>query len=82
MWATSFSIEVLERFEAAELAPGSAPMGVLVQPEAQPDFGGAAIVDSAGTVTVNAVKGSPRDLMAGWVPGVRAVVEGGVLSGS
>ena len=82
VWATSFSIEVLERFEAAELAPGSAPMGVLVQPEAQPDFGGAAIVDSAGTVTVNAVKGSPRDLMAGWVPGVRAVVEDGVLRGA
>ena len=82
VWATSFSIEVLERFEAAELAPGSAPMGVLVQPEVQPDFGGAAIVDAAGTVTVNAVQGSPRDLMAGWVPGVRAVVEEGVLQGA
>ena len=81
VWATSFSIEVLERFEATELAPGSAPMGVLVQPEVQPDFGGAAIVDAAGTVTVNAVKGSPRDLMAGWVPGVRAVVEENVLRG-
>lgn len=82
VWATCFSIEVLERFEAAEVAPGSAPMGVLVQPEVQPDFGGAAIVDAAGAVTVNAVKGSPRDLMAGWVPGVRAVVEEGVLRGA
>ncbi|MDE0613645.1 MAG: hypothetical protein F4124_07425 [Acidimicrobiia bacterium] len=82
VWATCFSIEVLERFEAAQLAPGSAPMGVVVQPEVQPDFGGAAIVDAAGAVSVNAVKGSPRDLMAGWVPGVRAVVEEGMLRGT
>ena len=82
VWATSFAIEVLERFEASEIAPGSAPMGVLVQPEVHPDFGGAAIVDAAGAVTVNAVKGSPRDLMAGWVPGVRAVFEEGILRGS
>jgi hypothetical protein len=82
VWATTFSIEVLERFEAAEIAPGDAPMGVLVQPEVQPDFGGAAIVDAAGAVTINAVKGSPRDLMAGWVPGVRAVFEEGVLRGA
>ena len=81
VWATTFSIEVLERFEAAELEPGSAPMGVLVQPEIQPDFGGAAIVDASGAVTVNAVKGSPRDLMAGWVAGTRAVLEKGELRG-
>ncbi|MGI9604664.1 MAG: PEP/pyruvate-binding domain-containing protein [Acidimicrobiales bacterium] len=81
VWATCFSIEVLERFEEAELAPGSAPMGVLVQHEVHPDFGGAAIVDASGAVTVNAVKGSPRDLMAGWVPGVKAVLEDGILRG-
>jgi len=81
VWATSFSIEVLERFEAAEIEPGSAPMGVLVQPEIKPDFGGAAIVDGTGAVSVSAVKGSPRDLMAGWVPGVRAVLEEGTLRG-
>ena len=81
VWATSFAMEVLERFEASEMAPGSAPMGVVVQPEVQPDFGGAALVDAAGAVTVNAVKGSPRDLMAGWVPGVRAVFEEGILRG-
>ncbi|WP_420638659.1 PEP-utilizing enzyme [Candidatus Poriferisocius sp.] len=81
VWATCFSMEVLERFEAAELAPGSAPMGVLVQPEIQPEFGGAALVDADGGVTVDAVKGSPRDLMAGWVPGVRATYEQGALLG-
>jgi phosphohistidine swiveling domain-containing protein len=56
-------------------------MAVLVQPEIAPDFGGAAAVDANGAVTVDAVKGSPRDLMAGWVPGVRAVDEDGVLVG-
>jgi len=81
VWATCFSIEVLERFEEAEIEPGTAPMGVLVQQEIQPEFGGAALIDAAGAVTVNAVKGSPRDLMAGWVPGARAVFEEGVLRG-
>lgn len=81
VWATCFSIEVLELFEAAEMAPGSASMGVVVQSEVQPDFGGAAMVDASGAVTVNAVRGSPRDLMAGWVPGVKAVIEDGVLRG-
>ena len=82
VWATTFSIEVLERFEEAEMEPGSAAMGVLVQPEIRPDFGGAAIVDAAGTVKIDAVKGSPADLMAGWVAGSRAVLEQGVLRGS
>ncbi len=81
VWATCYAIEVLERFEEEELEPGSAPMAVLVQPEVAPDFGGAARVDAAGAVTVNAVKGSPRDLMAGWVAGVRAVLEAGDLRG-
>ncbi len=82
VWATTFSIEVLERFEEAGLVPGSAPMGVLVQSEIKPDFGGAAIVDAAGTVKIDAVKGSPSDLMAGWVAGTRAVFEDGVLRGN
>jgi len=81
VWATTFSIEVLERFEEAGLEPGSAPMGVLVQPEIRPDFGGAAIVDAAGAVKIDGVKGSPADLMAGWVAGTRAVLEEGVLRG-
>lgn len=82
VWATSFSIEVLERFEEAELEPGSAAMGVLVQPEIRPDFGGAAIVDAVGAVKIDAVKGSPADLMAGWVAGTRAVFEDGELRGA
>ena len=81
VWATTFSIEVLERFEEAGLEPGSAPMGVLVQPEIRPDFGGAALVDAAGAVKIDGVKGSPADLMAGWVAGTRAVLEDGELRG-
>ena len=81
VWATTFSLDVLGRFEAAGIEPGSATMGVLVQPEVAPMYGGAAIVDAAGAVTVDAVKGSPRDLMAGWVAGTRAVFEHGELRG-
>ena len=81
VWATCFAPEVLDRFDAAGLDPGRVPMAVLVQPEVSPDLGGAAIVDANGAVTVDAVKGSPRDLMAGWVPGVRAVDEHGMLVG-
>lgn len=81
VWATTFSIEVLERFEEAGLEPGSAPMGVLVQPEIRPDFGGAAIVDATGAVKIDGVKGSPADLMAGWVAGTRAVLEEDELRG-
>lgn len=81
VWATTFSIEVLERFEEAGLEPGSAPMGILVQPEIRPDFGGAALVDAAGAVRIDCVKGSPADLMAGWVAGSRGVLEEGELRG-
>jgi phosphohistidine swiveling domain-containing protein len=81
VWATCFALAVLERFEAAGLQPGTAPMGVLVQPEILPEFGGVAMVDVNGSVTVTAVKGSPKDLLAGWAPGARAVFEDGKLSG-
>ena len=81
VWATTFSIEVLERLEEAGLEPASAPRGVLVQPEIRPDFGGAAIVDASGAVKIDGVKGSPADLMAGWVAGSRAVLEDGELRG-
>ena len=82
VWSGMFTLEALERFEAVGIEPGSAGMGVLVQTELAPDCGGAAIVDELGAVTVSAVKGSPRDLLAGWVPGVRATVApDGTISG-
>ena len=83
VWSGMFTLEALERFEAAGIEPGSAGMGVLVQTELAPDCGGAAVVDEIGAVSVSAVKGSPRDLLAGWVPGVRATVgPDGSISGS
>jgi phosphohistidine swiveling domain-containing protein len=81
VWATCFSLEVLDRFEAAGLAPGSAAMAVVVQPEITPEAGGVASVDGGGTVGLTAVKGSPRDLLAGWAPGERAAWTDGRLSG-
>ncbi|MCY3785105.1 MAG: hypothetical protein OXG47_00055 [bacterium] len=74
VWSAMFTLEALERFEAAGIEAGSAGMGVLVQTELAPDCGGTATVDDIGAVSVSAVKGSPRDLLAGWVPGVRAAV--------
>ncbi len=74
VWAAMFTLEALERFEAVGIEPGSAGMGVLVQPEIAPDCGGAATVDELGAVTISVVKGSPRDLLAGWIPGMRATV--------
>ena len=82
VWATNFSIEVLDRLKAAGIDPGAALMGVLVQPEIVPDFGGVARIDAHGAVTITAIKGSPRDLMAGWAPGVRATFEDGQLIGT
>ncbi len=82
VWATCFSLEVLDRYEAEDIEPAEALMGVLVQPEILPDFGGAARSDADGTVRIDAVKGSPRDLMAGWSPGVRAEVIGQNVTGS
>ena len=82
VWSGMFTLEALERFEAAGIEPGSAGMGVLVQTELAPDCGGAAVVDEIGAVSISAVKGSPRDLLAGWVPGVRATVApDGTISG-
>jgi len=83
VWSAMFTLEALERFEAAGIEPGRAPMGVLVQTELAPDCGGAASVDEIGAVSISAVKGSPRDLLAGWVPGVRATVgPDGSISGT
>ena len=83
VWSAMFTLEALDRFEAAGIEPGSASMGVLVQTELAPDCGGAATVDDAGCVAISAVTGSPRDLLAGWVPGVRATVSPeGAVTGS
>jgi hypothetical protein len=82
VWATTFALDVVERFHAADLTPGSVPMGVLVQPEVSPEFGGTAVVRETGAVSIRAVKGSPRDLLAGWERGVGATVVGDDVVGS
>ena len=81
VWASCYSLEVLERYEEAGVEPADAPMGLVVQPEITPDFGGAALTFADGSVRIDAVKGSPRDLMAGWSSGSRAEVSGGEVSG-
>ena len=81
VWASCYSLEALERYEAASIEPVDAPMGLVVQPEIAPDFGGAALTFPDGSVRIDAVKGSPRDLMAGWSSGSRAEVSGGEVSG-
>ena len=83
IWAGIFALETLDRFEAAGIKPESALAGALIQPEISPDFGGSASVDRRGIVSVSAVAGSPRDLLAGWVPGVQgSVAANGEISGS
>ena len=83
IWAGVFAMETLDRFEAAGIKPESALAGALIQPEIFPDYGGSASVDRRGIVSVAAVAGSPRDLLAGWVPGVQGfVAANGEVSGA
>ncbi len=83
VWASVFSPAALERAEAAGLPLERVGMAVLVQPELLPDAGGTARWEEGGAVTVNAVRGSPAPLLAGWEPGTVARVEpdGEVLGG-
>jgi len=81
VWASCYALEVLERYEAAVIEPCEAPMGLVVQSEIFPDFGGAAVVYADSSVRIDAVAGSPRDLMAGWSSGCRAEVSDGEVSG-
>lgn len=81
VWASCYSLEVLERYEGAGIEAPDAPMGLVVQTEITPDFGGAAMAFADSSVRIDAVKGSPRDLMAGWSSGSRAEVSGAEVSG-
>lgn len=81
VWASCYTLEVLERYEGASIEPVDAPMGLVVQSEIAPDCGGAALAFADGSVRIDAVKGSPRDLMAGWSSGSRAEVTDNEVSG-
>lgn len=80
-WASAFGVSALARHAADGVAPGSAPMAVLVQPSLHPDFGGTARIE-ADQVVITAVSGSPTPLVQGWEPGARArLLPGGDVSG-
>ena len=70
--AAAFSVNALERQKAAGIQPGSFPMPVLVQRALQPQCGGAAELNSSGTVVVHGVEGPAGPLLQGWVGGHRA----------
>ncbi len=72
-WASSFTVQALQRYEAAGLEPGSVPMAVLVQPYVDTAFGGVARL-SGDDVIVIGVAGSPAPLVQGWEPGAHARV--------
>jgi hypothetical protein len=72
-WASAFTVATLERHEAAGIAPGSAPIAVLIQPALDPRFGGTARIEGSDVV-LTAVAGSPAPLVQGWEPGVQVRV--------
>ena len=80
-WASAFTVHTLDRYAVADVAPGSIPMAVLIQPALDPDFGGVArLVD--GEVTVTGVAGSPAPLVQGWDPGAHGrVSRSGMVTG-
>lgn len=72
-WASTFTVDALQRYEASGLEPGSVPMAVLVQPYLDASFGGVARM-SGDDVVVIGVAGSPAPLVQGWEPGAHARV--------
>ena len=71
-WASAFTVDALDRQEAAGIEPGSFPMAVLIQPTLEPEAGGWAQIDSDGKVVVYGAKGSPAPLLQGWETGHEA----------
>ena len=71
-WASAFSVAALARQRAASIEPGSFPMPVLIQAALWPEAGGAAEIETDGTVVVHGIKGSPAPLLQGWSTGATA----------
>lgn len=80
VWASMFTVQALERFEATGLDPRETGMAVLIQPQIRPNCGGVATVRDDGMVDVVATDGRLAELVAGWATGTRATVtaSGGV----
>lgn len=74
-WASVFAPDPLGRMEATGVSPALEGMGVLVQAEIAPEFGGVATVDRAGTVTIVAIAGHPAAIVSGWERGRGIVVD-------
>jgi hypothetical protein len=68
-WASVFSADAVKRAAALGVNPRDIGMGVLVQRELNPTYGGVAEVDSAAAVTITAVEGAPAALLSGWKQG-------------
>ncbi|HEX2421303.1 MAG TPA: PEP/pyruvate-binding domain-containing protein, partial [Acidimicrobiia bacterium] len=72
-WASTFSVDALDRQRRAGIEPGSVPMAVLVQPAIDAVAGGVAEITPEGTVRVEAVAGTPAALLRGWERGAAAI---------
>ena len=80
-WSSLFSADALGRMKAAGVEPGDTRIAVLVQAMLVPDVGGSAEFEPNG-VKVEAVRGSPGPLLAGFVRGSHGIVDAdGSLSG-
>ncbi|GAA3750217.1 PEP/pyruvate-binding domain-containing protein [Salinactinospora qingdaonensis] len=74
VWASTFTVDAVERCEQADLDPGAVAMAVLVQPQLVTECGGLASVSPDGVVEVVATTGRLSQLTAGWDSGVCATV--------
>lgn len=76
-WASVFAPDPIERARATGVDPAASGIGVLIQREITPDFGGVATVARSGTVTVVGIAGPPVAIVGGWERGHVVVVEEG-----
>ena len=77
VWASPFSVDALERCEAANVPVEELALAVLVQPEIVPLFGGSAKVRPDGRVEIVATRGAPAILMSGWDSGSAGIATPG-----
>ncbi len=73
-WASAFSRDALERYEASGVDAADVRIGVLVQPWIAFDLGGTARTLPDGRVTMTFAPGGPRDVVTGRAPDATTVV--------
>jgi pyruvate,water dikinase len=74
-WASVFAPDPIERARATGVDPAVSGIGVLIQREVSPEFGGVATVSASGTVTIVAIAGPPVAIVSGWERGHVIVVD-------